>query len=340
MRPSPLHFAFLAATVSGSFATLVSGCSDDPTSFELGSDAASEESDAGAIDAASSDVSAVETGGPENDAAPDAPIGKPSILAAMNAVLATLVNEQKTRSPSSNIAIAITDLSTRDHVSVAGNVEHVSASSPKMIWVASVLKRAGIAATSTYAQAIFELSDNDATGKALDLLSSYNLVNDDYKAWGMPNSAFTQWSFGKTRQASNSPMKLGTNNYFTADDATKFLENLSDGKVLPPAETAKLLEWAKTSPRKGYGGWLGTKLPASVQTTMVHKAGWIPPPSNSRCTNEIGIITPTNGRTYVVAIFARFVNDADYNTKQLPFVEYASCMIYKTMSEDAAYVCN
>ena len=64
-----------------------------------------------------------------------------------------------------------------------------------------------------------------------------NAVNVFYgsKA-GMVDSALTQW-FG-SRVATNSPRKMGDDNYFTAKDAVTFLSRLEQGTLLGAAETA------------------------------------------------------------------------------------------------------
>src|SRR4029079_13314966 len=99
------------------------------------------------------------------------------------------------------------------------------------IWVAAALDHSGIAAVTPYAQSIFRDSNNDAAGSAIDRAGGANAVNVFYggKA-GMVDSALTQW-FGN-RVATNSPRKLGDDNYFTAKGAITFVSPLDKG---PPA---------------------------------------------------------------------------------------------------------
>src|SRR5205085_1711773 len=146
---------------------------------------------------------------------------------------------------------------------------------------------------------IFEVSDNAAAGEAIDLAGGIDAVNVFYKTKaGMVDSAMAQWS---GRVSTNSPRKMGSDNYFTAKDAVEFLARLEKGTLLSAANTSQLRTWLTWSPRTGFGGWLGTKLPPSARTSMMHKAGWLPPgccgdDTEYNTLNEIGLIeiTPTH----------------------------------------------
>ncbi len=101
------------------------------------------------------------------------------------------------------------------------------------------LDTSGVAALAPHAQAIFRDSDNIASGSAIDHAGGMNAVNVFYagKA-GMVDSALTQW-FG-SRAATNSPRKMGDDNYFTAKDVVTFLSRLAKGTLLGAAETTQL----------------------------------------------------------------------------------------------------
>lgn len=245
-----------------------------------------------------------------------------------------LAAEVAARSPGTSAAIAVLDLKTGEYAAASDTERHVSASSPKAIWVAAALEHSGIAAMTPYAQPIFRDSDNAAAGSAIDLAGGANAINVFYagKA-GMLDSALTQW-FGN-RTATNSPRKLGDDNYFTAKDAMTFLSRLDGGTLLGATETAQLETWMTWSPRTGFGGWLGTLLPASVRTSMMHKGGWLPPgccgdDATYNTLNEIGIVEVAPGHRYAVAILAR--RGTDWSGKQAPWVERASCVIYRAAS--------
>ena len=269
-------------------------------------------------------------GGPVAEAGSDA-APSPKVLAAPVAALAA---EVAMRSPGTDTAIAVLDLKTGEYASANDAERHVSASSPKAIWVAAALDHSGIAAVTPYASPIFRNSDNDAAGSAIDLAGGMNAVNVFYatKA-GMTDSAITQW-FG-SRVATNSPRKLGDDNYFTAKDVVAFLSKLDRGTLIGASETTQLETWMTWSPRTGYGGWLGTLLPEAAQTSMMHKAGWLPPgccgdDATYNTLNEIGLVEAAPGHRYAVAILAR--RGTDWSGKQAPWVERASCVIYRAVS--------
>jgi beta-lactamase class A len=135
---------------------------------------------------------------------------------------------------------------------------------------------------------------------------------------------------------------MGTDNYFTAGDAVRFLVRLDAGALLDPPKKAVLYGWLRESPRSGFGGWLGSRLPAGARASMLHKAGWLPPGCCSSTTryntlNEIGIVTTPTGVRYAVAILAH--GGLDYAGKQVPFVEYASCAIYRSIVGESSAGC-
>lgn len=273
----------------------------------------------------------------ERDAGTDA-TAPPKVLAAP---VAALVAEVATRSPGTEVGIAVLDLTTGEYAGGNDDVRHVSASSPKAVWAAAALDVAGVDAVEPYAAPVFESSDNAASGTLIDLAGGMNAMNVFYttKA-GMTDSAITNWSGGRT--ATNSPRKMGGDNYFTAKDAVTFLERLDRGQLLDATKTAKLLEWMTWAPRKGFGGWLGTLLPANAQSTMKHKGGWLPPgccgdDSVYNTLNEIGIVETANAHRYAIAILAR--RGDDWYGKQAPWVERASCVIHRVVSADQSLDC-
>jgi beta-lactamase class A len=271
-------------------------------------------------------------GGAGSDAHADAAVAPP--VPVLATPVATLAAEVAMRSPGTGAAIAVLDLKTGEYAGHSDSELHVSASSPKAIWVAAALDHSGIAAVTPYAQLIFRDSDNNAAGSAIDLAGGANAVNVFYSGKaGMVDSALTQW-FGN-RTATNSPRKLGDDNYFTAKDAVTFLSRLEAGTLIGAAETSQLETWMTWSPRTGFGGWLGTLLPLTVRTSMMHKGGWLPPgccgdDATYNTLNEIGIVEVAPGHRYAVAILAR--RGTDWYGKQAPWVERASCVIYRAVS--------
>ena len=264
--------------------------------------------------------------------------------ASIDEVMAWLETELPARSPGTQISITWEDLQTGHRVSLNGDTKHVSASSAKAWWVAAALDGVGVTPVAQYAQPIFRYSDNAASGYVIDLIGP-NAVNDwMWNVGGMNNSALTQWNYNATRVASNSPRAMGSDNYMTSDDAVTFLARVYRDEILTGATGDQLLTWMTLSPNTGTGGWLSTRLPVAIQDTTMHKGGWLPPgccssDSYYNTANEIGIVTTQFGRAYAVAILTR--RGTDYWNRQVPFVELASCVMYRAfVQEDDTLECD
>jgi beta-lactamase class A len=256
-------------------------------------------------------------------------------------VVAQLGSEASARSPGTDLAIAVRDLTTGASASFRGDVKHVSASAAKVMWVAAALAAHPVADVEPYANAIFSRSDNDAAGAVIDLIGP-NAINDFYQAAGMASSGFTQWSFGRSRLATNSPRAMGSDNYFTASDAVEMLARLDAGSLLAPDRTSALESWMTLSPRSGYGGWLGSLIPAEARASMMQKGGWLPPGCCSddrvyNTLNEIGILQVPGADRYAVAIFTR--RGFDFWGAEVELVEHASCAIYRAIANDPSRDC-
>jgi beta-lactamase class A len=246
------------------------------------------------------------------------------------------------RSSGTELSIAVEDLQTGMRASIGGDVLHVSASSAKAWWVAAAIGGAGVDAVAPYADPIFRSSDNAASGYAIDLVGPDAVNAFLWDRAAMMSTALTQWSYGTPRVATNSPRLMGWDNYTTAGDATTFLALLHRGQLLDETGTAALLSWLTLSPNSGVGGWLVARLPTEVQASVEHKAGWLPPGccSDDRAyntLNEVGIVTAGDGRAYAVSILAR--RGESYWTRQAPFVEMASCSIFRAFTQDELVTC-
>jgi beta-lactamase class A len=282
---------------------------------------------------------------PASDDAPDGEIPVagvlPSSSASIDEVIAWLDAELPARSPGSQVSITFEDLQTGQRVSLRGDAKHVSASSAKAWWVAAAVDAVGVAPVAPYAPSIFKYSDNSASGSVIDLIGP-NAVNTwMWDVAGMSNSALTQWNYDKSRVATNSPRAMGGDNYMTSDDAVEFLGRVYRKQIIA-AESQQLLDWLTLSPNTGTGGWLLARLPADVQTTGMHKGGWLPPGCCSDDTyyntaNEIGIVTTRFGRAYAVTILAR--RGTDFWNRQVPFVELASCVMFRAFVQDDTLDC-
>ncbi|HEX5059252.1 MAG TPA: serine hydrolase [Kofleriaceae bacterium] len=279
--------------------------------------------------------------GSGTDEVPVAGVLPPS-TASVDEVVAWLAAELPARSPGTELSITFEDLQTGQRAVLSGDTKHVSASSAKAWWVAAALDGAGLAAVAPYANAIFTNSDNSASGSVIDLIGP-NAVNTwMWNVAGMNDSALTHWNYDKTRVATNSPLALGDDNYMTSDDAVRFLGRVYRKEILADERGEQLLEWLTLSPNSGTGGWLLARLPAEVQDLGMHKGGWLPPGCCSddgyyNTANEIGIVTTRFGRAYAVSILAR--RGTDYWNRQVPFVELASCVMYRAFVQDDTLVC-
>jgi beta-lactamase class A len=184
---------------------------------------------------------------------------------------------------------------------------------------------------------IFQSSDNHLAGTAIDRAGGIDAVNTFY--WdivGMNKSITANWSFGPTRVASNQGL-LGGDNYFTPRDVITFMTKLDSGELLG-ASTDELRTYMTLSPRSGYGGWLGTLLPSAARAELMHKAGWLPPPTYAEYStlNDVGIVQVPGGPRYAIALLAR--HGTDYSA-EARFVERASCVVYRSVSGDGSLGC-
>jgi beta-lactamase class A len=265
----------------------------------------------------------------------------PLQTASIDEVLTWLDAELPARSPGTQLSITFEDLQTGYRVSLHGDTKHVSASSAKVWWVAAALDAVGVAPVAPYAPSIFKYSDNSASGSVIDLVGP-NAVNTwMWDVAGMANSALTQWNYDKSRVATNSPRAMGGDNYMTSDDAVEFLGRVYRKQIIAD-DSQQLLDWLTLSPNTGTGGWLLARLPAEVQTTGMHKGGWLPPGCCSsdayyNTANEIGIVTTQFGRAYAVSILAR--RGTDFWNRQVPFVELASCVMFRAFVQDDTLAC-
>jgi beta-lactamase class A len=266
----------------------------------------------------------------------------PPSTATIEEVVAWLDAELAARSPGTTASITVEDLQTKQRISLRGDALYVSASSAKAWWVAAAIDVAGVDAVAPYATPVFRDSDNSAAGSVIDLVGANEMNVWMWNVAGMTSSALTHWNVDKTRVATNSPMALGNDNYMTSNDAVTFLGRIYRGEILTGADLSTLEHWMTLSPDSGEGGWLPARLPANIRTTVMHKAGWLPPgccsdDSYYNTSNEIGIVATQFGRAYAISILAGHGND--YWNAQVPFVELASCAIYRAFVQDDTIDC-
>ncbi len=236
-------------------------------------------------------------------------------------------------SPGTSCGLAVRDLVTGETASHRGTVSYEAASTVKSVWVAIALYDVGAAPIEPYADPVFADSDNVAAGRVIDLLGSPDRINTFmWHDARMPDSGFCRWNTDRVRV---SPLcesdRAGGANYLAADDAVRFLGVLWDRSLIGSASSQQLLDWMLLSPRAGYGGWIGSQLPAEARAGIHHKAGWYPPYTS----HEIGIIEIPGGHPYAVALLLGRSDgsSAAYNGTQLPMLEYASCVVYHAVAD-------
>ena len=255
----------------------------------------------------------------------------------LDKAVAFLGREVGRRSPGTRLSIAVRVFGSGATAELAADEPRPSASSAKAIWAAAALAKNTAASLEDEARPTFVSSDNDAAGELIDLAGGIDAVNVFYGRAGMTRSGVLHWSTGgRTRVDRDEPRLLGDDNYMTAKDGVTFLTRLN-GDLLPDAKRAKLFAWMTLAPDAGTGGWLTARLPASVRSKTMHKAGWLPPPLSSRALNEIGIVPTVSGKRYAIAILASKADD--WFGKQAPFVEYASCVVYRAVEGARALDC-
>lgn len=257
-------------------------------------------------------------------------------LGSLQDTVSALAAEAGQRSPGTELGIAVKNLVTGEYAGAGDDVRHVSASSAKVIWVAAAMHHGSN--VSDIAPGIFKNSDNGLAGTAIDRAGGIDAVNDFYwNTVGMERSCTANWSFGGVTRHASVQGQMGGDNYFTPQDTTGFLTKLDDGSLLGVQPSRELETYMTWSPRSGYGGWIGTLLPAEARAQMMHKAGWLPGPDYSESTcNEIGIVQVPGGDRYAVSLLAH--HGADY-ARETAEVERASCVIYRTIAKDGTIGC-
>lgn len=257
-------------------------------------------------------------------------------VASLGASCASLV-------PGIQCSIAVRDLVTNERAGYGENRFYVSASSAKAFWVAAALHDRTVAAVEPYVHAVFEKSDNAASGRVIDLLASPERVNTfQWQDAQLADVGFCAWDTDRVREPRNCPGVMNGDNFFTTSDAVSFLEQVWNHSLLGADKSNTLLSWMQLSPRKGYGGWLGTQLPEAARATMHHKAGWLPPAAVAGYSNanEIGIVEVPGGHAYAVAFALKGAKtQAAYDNQELPLLEYLSCRVYHAVAGDDASVC-
>jgi len=261
-----------------------------------------------------------------------------------------------------DIVAAVEYLPTGQRWNYGGDTPHTSGSSPKWIWAAAALANGRTPAELTAcAHPTFQYSCNNTSGVIIDLAGGVPAINAFTKnVLGNDKNSMSlcHWNYDITRQDPNcgdaicevvpqgsvSCSRGYVDNYYTPNAGLNFLRHLYRNDIgLSPDRVQALLEWSTWTARTGYGGWIGTQLPAAVQKTIHHKPGAIAPCCGDAAyswINELAIVESPVG-AYGVSIMSGHANDWH---QEVATLEWASCIIYHAMTEDvpdpfAALVC-
>lgn len=261
----------------------------------------------------------------------------PVTIGSLADAVAGLAGEAPQRSPGTDLAIAVMNLTTGEYAGSNDEERHVSASSAKVLWVAAAM-HAG-ADVSDIAPKIFGQSNNELSGTAIDRAGGPDAVNAFlWNVVGMERSILCNWNFGAVRRATNQGL-LDGDNYFTAKDLMTFMSKLNQG-VLVGDRTEELRGYMKLAPDGDLGGWIPALLPAAVRPEVMHKGGWLPREAYPAYAtmNDVGIVQVPGGDRYAIAVLAR--RGTDYWGAQARLVERASCVVYRTIARDTTLGCH
>jgi beta-lactamase class A len=255
---------------------------------------------------------------------------------AAQTALENAVTRARGKAVGAPLGVAAVNLQTGERLLVNADSIVNHASSAKWLFVAAALNKQSVATVQPQAVPTMRDSDNDAAGRLVDQAGGVAAVNAYAVANGIPQSGWSlcKWNFGKTRTDPNCNKGRQGTNFFTAKAAVIFLERVYKGQMLADTtKSNKLREWALLSPDTGYGGWVGTQLPASVKPTVQHKAGWVPAPEGFNTNNAIALIRTASGVPYAIAITAE--NGNSFSTTNTA-LSYLSCVVYRLFDTPSA----
>lgn len=256
----------------------------------------------------------------------------------INETIGAIASRASTSTAGTDFGIAVVWLPTGKRWGNRADVPRTSASSAKWFWAMAALAKNSVATVEPPALPTFRDSNNSTAGTLIDLAGGPNAVNDfTSKTLGIPITQLSlcRWSFDKTRVATNCSNAAGGDNFFTPNGAATFLEKAWQRAAIGGEKGDKLLDWAKLSPRSGYGGWIGTQLPEGVRAGVHHKAGWLP---TGCCSagypahyNDIAIVRTPRG-PYAVVLSMKGGTDS----RIIKTMEWSSCVIYHALAKDSA----
>lgn len=207
-------------------------------------------------------------------------------------------------------AVSITDLQSRETVSVCGAREQPAASTIKLfvaIGIAQEIDAGDIKrdAVDGLMRAMMSSSDNQSSYELIEMLGHGNIVAGTAKV-----NAIAQ-ALGTTGTILDSPpdhpeidLGLAPDNLLTSTDLNLILTKLYLGQILSSASTAYVLN-LMTLPEDWQNGSVGGPLPPG--TNFYHKPGWLDAPYNTW--NDAGIVVvKRNGRqiAYVISYLSSF----------------------------------
>lgn len=216
-----------------------------------------------------------------------------------------------------------------------GDRAFISASAAKLYWVAAALEIVGPEAVAPFAEPIFAASDNEAAAAVIELAGIPSINRFLREEAGLRETELVGWSYLEEGAFTGGRGE----NYTTAEDAVKFLVRLRGGDLLPPRETALLLEWMNLSPRApedagAQASIIGNLLPGEARQGLRHKAGWIPAGATDvdhAVAVDMGLVPLPGGGWLALALEAAHPVDLDLVVSYLSRV---ACEVYGAAAEE------
>lgn len=263
----------------------------------------------------------------------------------LEAVVARLGEEAMAFDGGATWGISVMNLDTGETADFQGDQWVKAASVLKVTWVAAALRNAGVEAVEPYATQVFVYSNNDVSGRVLEVAGGLDNANALTRGLGMNETLVVEWTFGTDMRSKDYPGAHPTLNYTSANDLVTFWRWLYQGAVLGVEETEALLAWSNL-PRSGAHAAFVSRLPPEAVEHAFYKTGHlppgrtyedddgveVPPPEGARdAILGAGVIEVPGGPTYVVSVVS--MGGWSWPGK-VAFIGYASCRIYEVVSGD------
>jgi beta-lactamase class A len=239
------------------------------------------------------------------------------------------------RSSGTDATLGVSWLPSKQRWTHRGDEPRAAGSALKWLWASAALTKSTIEAVEPFAVRALGHSDNQAGAKMIDLAGGADGINEFTKALGIAPEAMSLCAFhaDRVRRATSCYDKYGFENFFTANSALTFLEQLWRGSFVSAAARTMLLEWSKLGPVGRFT--IGRQLPEAARTSMHQKRGELPPGccgEGPRYTWTTAIAIIHTPRGPYAAFFS--LAHGDYYPNQLTMIEWSSCIVYHAVARD------